>query len=769
MSAVSAVRRLVTMDSDELWSRISYHARKGVDRARYAISAPRWDRASIARILASSASTSLDDACAAGRRRDFLTAHQSLAVHFQARRSVWPVSARAVTAIVARIVERFPAAADDAIARGNRIAEGWFDLLGYRDLEYGSPPDWHLDVIHGRRPPRRFWASVPYLDPACGDHKLIWEINRHQHWIALGRAFRLSGDSRYRDVFVRELESWIAANPPLTGINWASMLELAFRAISWMWAIEFFSHGADADREPWLVDLLVALDRQLEHIANNLSWYFSPNTHLSGEALALYAVSQALPELSRSHARAALGRDVLVAETSKQIRADGGHIELSAHYHRYSTDFYLLALLVARASRDPAAAVFERAARAQAEYLRTISDDHGQLPLIGDDDGGQLTGWCGTRPADASVTLGIAASALHDAALAVRPASEEVYWAMGEAASVHETLARVPWPSRLLTASGYFVSRTPCGDHLIFDAGPHGFLNGGHAHSDALSVDLSVCGQPLLIDPGTATYTMDPQLRNRFRATRMHNTVVLDGRDHAEPRGPFQWQAKPDARLLFARVTATFDFAEGTHDAYAHASHVRSVLALHGIGWIIIDHVLGDGQVEAEAWWHVHPSWCSSVDRTIAFSERAHSRHESDWAVYAPEYGRVEHAPAICTRRCGQPPFSFAAFIPSHAPSAVPIDIRPIAVDVPPPPGWVGSAFHITGISDLRVLVSTRVARDGAPGGPGVLWGTADIRTDARVCAVRRATVVALIEGQTAEVLAPVASAVHMPQARSSA
>jgi hypothetical protein len=769
MSAISAVRRLVTMDSGELRFRVSSEARKAVDRARHSVSRPRWDRSSIPRILDASVSPQIGDACHAVTRRDFLAAHQSLAAHFRLRSSVWPLNAQARSPLVAGIVEQFPAATDDAIARGDRIAEGRFDLLGYRGVEYGSPPDWHLDAVHGRRPPRSFWASVPYLDPAYGDHKVIWELNRHQHWMALGRAFWLSGDPRFRDAFVRELQSWIDANPPLTGVNWASMLELAFRSISWTWAIEFFAPDADGDREAWLVDLLMALDRQLEHVADNLSRYFSPNTHLSGEALALYAVSQALPELRRSRARAALGRDVLVAEASRQIRADGGHVELSAHYHRYSTDFYVLALLIARASRDPAAVVFERAARAQAEYLRTISDDNGQLPLLGDDDGGQLTGWCGTRPTDASVSLGIAASVLRDSALAVRPAAEEVYWWIGDPAAVHETRVRAPWPSKVLNASGYFVSRTAGGDHLIFDAGPHGFLNGGHAHSDALSVLLSVRGQPLLVDPGTATYTMDPHLRNRLRATRMHNTVVLDGRDHAEPRGPFHWETNPDARLLFARTDAGFDFAEGTHDAYAHASHVRSVLALHGIGWMIVDHVFGDDEVAAEAWWHIHPSWSSSINRTLAFSERARTIEQGDWSVYAPEYGRVERAPAICLATRGRPPFSFAAFIPSHAPSAVPIEIRRVAVEMPPPPGWVGSAFHITGTSDLTVLLATRVARDGVPSGPEAMWGTSDIQSDARVCAVRGTTVTALIGGQTAEVVRPLASAVHVPQARSSA
>ena len=43
-----------------------------------------------------------------------------------------------------------------------------------------------MDPVHARRVPRQFWSTVPYLDPECGDHKIIWELNRHQHWLVLG-------------------------------------------------------------------------------------------------------------------------------------------------------------------------------------------------------------------------------------------------------------------------------------------------------------------------------------------------------------------------------------------------------------------------------------------------------------------------------------------------------------------------------------------------------------------------------------------------------
>ncbi len=138
-----------------------------------------------------------------------------------------------------------------------------------------------------------------------------------------------------------------------SGINWASMLELALRSLSWIWALELFvepAAGGDRattqpiDAQPWLVDLLLGLDRQLHLVEQNLSTYFSPNTHLLGEALALYVAGRTLPELRRAPAWAELGRRILIEEMSRQISPDGGHVERSFHYHRYTLDFYLLAL-----------------------------------------------------------------------------------------------------------------------------------------------------------------------------------------------------------------------------------------------------------------------------------------------------------------------------------------------------------------------------------------------------------------------------------------
>jgi hypothetical protein len=656
MNPRALLTRVAAMDRGELRFRVECEARKAAAHARFRLARPRWKRATLVRVLDGSAGPLVAEARDAAARGDFLAAHRALDRHFASRPRRWPVAATARAPLVDALRRRFPSAALEARERADRIVDGRFDLLGYRDLALGNPPDWHADAVNRRRAPRGYWTTVPFLSPAAGDHKVIWEVNRHQHFLLLGAAWWLTALPRFRDTFVAHVEDWLHTNPPLDGINWASMLELAFRALSWTWAIEFFCGRADDDDTPWLVDLLVALDRHLAHIEHNLSTYFSPNTHITGEALALYAVSRAMPELGASRTRAEHGRAILLHESTAQVLPDGGHAERSSHYHRYSTDFYLLAYQIAMLTADTSAVDgLAHAARAQADYLRTIVDDCGRLPHIGDEDGGQLFRFGDAAPADAGPSLAAAASLLEHPALAVGPAAPEAYWILGGAPFAGSSPA-TPWPSRVLADSGYVVLRGADGGQLTLDAGAHGFLNGGHAHADALSVLLSVQGLPLLVDPGTATYTMDPAARDRFRAPDMHNTVTVDGRSFAEPRGPFHWRHTTDARLLAARIDGDAPFAVAMHTGYGFPL-VRAVVLVPGTGWLIVDYGTPPRPVRADAWWHLHPSWSAAATTggfllTHASGARVGlATTAEDCAVavapYSPDYGRVETAPVL--------------------------------------------------------------------------------------------------------------------------
>jgi hypothetical protein len=260
--------------------------------------------------------------------------------------------------------------------------------------------------------------------------------------------------------------------------------------------------------------------------------------------------------------------------------------------------------VVARRTGDSAADRFAEVALRMATFCRGMAGDSGHLPTIGDDDGGQLFPICERAAADATSSLAVAATLLDRPDLAVSGPCEEAFWFCGQSVA---PAASTP-TSTLFRDTGYAVLRHGA-RHAILDAGPHGFMNGGHAHADALSLVLSVDDRPVLIDPGTATYTTDPVRRDRFRSTAMHNTVEIDGKPQAVPAGPFHWATRVDARVDVWRTNGTVDFGEASHDAYAPVMHRRAILSLGDGLWLVADHVLGSGARQADAYWHLDPAW----------------------------------------------------------------------------------------------------------------------------------------------------------------
>lgn len=524
-----------------------------------------------------------------------------------------PGAAARLACELARLDASLPASERDLV---HRLRDGRLSLLGFVDLDVGAPPRWHRDASSGLEAPRVHWSRVPYLDAALvGDHKVTWEVNRHQYLVAVARCWLV--DRRPEDFALVEahLRSWLDDNPTHIGINWASSLEVALRAISWCWLLWLLRDA------PWQSELVDRLGASLEdhalHVERNLSTYFSPNTHLTGEALGLLYVSVVLPESRHARRWWRTGAAILERALSFQVLADGVYFEQATQYQRYTIEIYLHYRMLATVAGVAASLPVEAALRSLFGYLGAITDARGCMPLIGDDDGGLLMPFDARPPDDVGGLLHAGHLLYPDLGLAggAPPAASLACWLLGAPAQppAQAQLRATPgWTSRLYPAGGMAVIRDGWHERsavAVIDGGAHGMMNCAHGHADALAMTLSLADGPLFIDRGTHRYV--GSTRNEFRQTASHNTMEFGGESSVTPLTSFQWGAippRPTCTLRAAEGYALFrGCAQGHVDSGARTVHERSVIHTPDGDWVIRDSGDPAGRAGALVRWQLHP------------------------------------------------------------------------------------------------------------------------------------------------------------------
>ena len=507
------------------------------------------------------------------------------------------------------------------ISEADHLLAGRFDLLGYRDLQFGDPIDWHLDPVWNRRAPAAHWSQIDVLDPAMvGDSKIVWELNRHQWMVRLAQATVLTGDENYGVHALSQLRAWIDANPVGRGINWASSLELALRVMSWTWVIALLRHTALLT-ESTLTTMLASIHAHASHIQRYLSCYYSPNTHLTGEALGLFYAGSLFPQFTDARHWRETGAATLIEQAERQISTDGVYFEQSTCYQRYSCDIYLHFLLLAERSGVAVPPQLRERAVRLTEFLAAMCDSNGVMPEIGDADGGWLMPLCRRDADDCRGTLSVAATVFNRPELGHAHAPESM-WLTGAPAPAAVPVA--PRRSQLFAEGGYALLRS--GEHeMLVDVGPLGCF--GHGHADLLSVQCRVFGEPCLVDAGTYGYTAEPDWRDYFRGSSAHNTVTVNHRSQAIPDGPFGWQSRPRATIRQWHSDTGLDLIDAEHHAYPGVTHRRRVTAMDDGGFVIVDDLLGAGVHDFELTFQFAPMDVSLISDAFARAITPGGRH----------------------------------------------------------------------------------------------------------------------------------------------
>ena len=437
------------------------------------------------------------------------------------------------------------------------------------------------------RPPRRADGSLDWRHAGPGgDPEWTRFLNRHDFFRSLLRAWRATGDGRYRRCINDLLVDWLDHVPPPRGRSpnpaWRS-LEAARRS-TLPWLEVFFAREPEPVLDP--VPRLRMLLGILDHGRVLRRRHARFGNHLFTEVVALAVLGTAWPELRAAGSWREYGMGRAIRALFRQTYPDGAHTELSNHYHRVvATEAERLFAVLSRFGRAEERTRVEERVRAMWDYFAGVTLPNGSGPLNND----------GDREPNARY--------LREAALR----HDNSQWLHVASGGARGAAPRSP-PSRFYPWAGQAVMRDGWGSGAQwarFDMGPHGTA---HQHADQLSLEVSVGGRPLLVDPGRYTYRPGPA-RDYFRGARGHNVVRIDGRGSSEP----PWRARAASRASALRTPRLDYFCHSARfpadllRGRGGARWTRAVVYLRNLCWIVLDRLEVCGPSEVTAGWLFHP------------------------------------------------------------------------------------------------------------------------------------------------------------------
>jgi uncharacterized heparinase superfamily protein len=582
-----------------------------------------------------------------------------------------------------------------SIGEADRLLQNIYNLLGSGDKVL-DPMDWHTDFKTGFRwAPGTFYKDYKQegIDTNF-DVKVPRELSRCHHFLKLALSYQLTKDEKYAGLCIRQMENWIQENPLMLSINWGCTMDVAIRAINWIWALRLISGS------------LSLTDESVTGIKSSLyehGWFiyrnpekntFNNHNHYLSDLVGqihLGLIFQQLPEPKKWLDE---GIGELYREMRMQILPTGMSYERSTNYHRLVLELLLVPiLLLKRNGHEIPSDIWYRLEK-MFEFIMFTLKPNGITPIIGDQDDARLLPFGCEKNTDYRYLLSLGSILFDRADFKKQGDGYNIYCAIlgGEnSKEKHEVLTEhtsgltsVSFPD-----SGFFIMRKE-DNYFLFNASGKSryaeMLSGTHTHSDLLSFELYTQGKSFLIDPGSYVYTADAAQRKLFRSTQMHNTVAIDGESqniiHKEVLWDFERNAIPE--VIKWSSSELNDSIVARHNGYMRlkqpVSHQRTInFDKQNIIWLIKDELAGKGVHLFEWFFHFDTGIDFSINNNeiktlcgdgknilirMTGNDKIQARKEKSYVSKA--YGEKEES------------FTLILAINSECPVELNIEIRPI-------------------------------------------------------------------------------------------
>lgn len=429
-------------------------------------------------------------------------------------------------------------------------------------------------------PPTELGPEIDWgADPHDYDQWPI-ALNRHTHWLTLGRAYAATKEEKYAQEFVSQLRSWVAALPIYIGPGYIEgpviepgkhhlSLDAGIRmAQSWWQAYGYFKDSPSFDVDAQML-MFGSFYDHATYLLDPRVWHPESNWGAM-EVNGLFTLAVMLPEVKDAPQWLETARRRLSEALAAQVYPDGAQVELSPGYHGVTLGNFVGALELARLNEVALPADFQAGLERMYEYYVAIAMPDRRMPAVND------SGWHGV---EGMLRQGLTLFPRRD---------DWRYLATGGKEGTPP--ARTSWT---LPYAGFHMMRTgwtPQDKYLFFETGPY---STGHQHEDQLNLIVHVGGKTLLTEGGVYSYDRSAW-RRYVLSSRAHNVVLVDGQEQNRGRRRETYRTdKPYESRWF--TNSEFDFAQGVYDSgfgpggEVQVTQTRQVLFVKPDYWLVVD------------------------------------------------------------------------------------------------------------------------------------------------------------------------------------
>lgn len=465
------------------------------------------------------------------------------------------------------------------ISIANKAVKQEFDILSTK-VKFENEIDWHIDFNSGFKWPKgKLYIKYNQVDESNNaDVKFPRELSRCHHFLYLGQAYLLTNNEKYTKAFINQIEHWILDNPYKKSINWGCSMDIAIRAVNWIYALNMFSESKSITDSSFNM-IITSLYLHGRYIYENpeKNRVYNHNHYLS-DLCGQIIISLLFDNLNNEEVKGWKSNGIyeFYREIRLQILPSGFTYERTTNYHRLVTELiaYTIIFLLQNDIEVPQDILLR--VKKMFECIKYYLFKDGTAPIIGDQDSGRFLPFFPYETNYQNYLLSVSSYLFTDGFKDHNLTTVDTLFLFGKSefdkmSSGSNSIKK--YDSVSFPDAGFYIMKSEDVYVFINNSGLSHYNEnkaGTHTHSDLLSFVYEYKGIPFLIDPGSYVYSSNPAERMKFRSTAMHNTLTVDDLDQNSLRVNDLWSIERNAipKEIIWISNDNEDIYEGLHTGY---------------------------------------------------------------------------------------------------------------------------------------------------------------------------------------------------------